>query len=292
MTELNRISLIGVESGVGANDVGCKDGPIFLRDSQHFSKLLAEFPQLRWHEIVTVLPGLSKLNAVVQLCEQLAYITEKLAQNKQRFIVLGGDHSAAVGTWSGVQSVYEDQGPIGLLWIDAHLDSHTFETTESGNIHGMPLAALLGRGATELTQLFTSQTKLLPQHVCVLGARSYEPGEWETLNELGVHVFYMDEIHARGLDDCYEEAINIVKTGTAAYGISFDLDAIDPSEAPGVSAPEPNGILREELLPLLISEIYEPNCLGIEIMEFNPHQDKNNLTENLIIDTIKALVTT
>jgi arginase len=291
MTSQDRISLVGVESGIGANNTGCGDGPIFLRDSKRFSDLIVECPQIHWHEIVTAEPGLSKLDTIVHVDEHLAYVTSTLSQNHERFIVIGGDHSAAIGTWSGVQSVYQNQGPIGLLWIDAHLDSHTFKTTISGNIHGMPLAALMGRGAETLTHLFTPQTKLLPKHVCIFGVRSFEQGELETINNLGVRVFYMDEINQRGLEDCYEEAMGIVKLGTVGYGISFDLDAIDPIDAPGVGSPVPDGIRRNDLLPLLQGEIYQPNLLGFEIMEFNPHLDKDRLTESLIIDTIRALIT-
>jgi arginase len=200
---------------------------------------------------------------------------------------LGGDHSCAIGTWSGAASAL--QGPLGLIWVDAHLDSHTPESSPSKNIHGMPLATLLGYGDPTLTGIQNAKPKILPENVVLIGIRHYEPAEHELLSTLGVKIFYMEDITEMGLDAVMTSALAIITEKTEAFGISVDVDGIDPLDAPGVGYREPNGIPAFDLLKSLKLLIQNKAFIGAEIAEFNPERDIEHKTEKLIIDLISLL---
>jgi arginase len=282
------ISLLGYASGLAAADTGCGDGPAVLAKSDLCAKLKAQGADCDWQEMFYPPAEKTVSPAVALLCARLAQRTKQLVDQQRMFTVFGGDHSCALGTWSGVSDSLKTQGALGLIWIDAHLDSHTPETTPSGNIHGMPLAALLGYGAAELTGIMGKRAKLQPQHVCIIGARSYEQGEVDLIKNLGVRVYKMPEIIQRGLEEIVQEARGIVGRGTASYGISIDLDAIDPREAPGVGSPEPNGLSSAELCRALTRLRNDSRLVGTEIAEFNPHSDRNRLSEKVIYDLLAA----
>ena len=196
-------------------------------------------------------------------------------------VVIGGDHSCAVGTWSGVRAACQP-GPLGLLWIDAHMDSHVPETSPSGALHGMPLACLLGHGVEALTHLAGSAPKLLPEHVCLFGVRSFESGEATLLSRLGVRVIFMEEIARRGFAAVWREALDHVRRGTTAYGITIDLDAIDPSDAPGVGSPVPGGIGGDEVVHALTELQNDTQLVALEIAEYNPDRDQASTTLTLL----------
>lgn len=280
---MEQLPLIGYASGIAANTDGCGDGPLRLQQSSLLTSS-------RYSWIKTLLPDLANLNklaVVANLNQKLAKTTRQLVNEQQFFAVIGGDHSSAIGTWSGVAAALAPDS-LGLLWLDAHLDSHTFETTHSGNIHGMPLACLLGYGDPALTQISLPSPKIKPEHICIIGARSYEPEEHALLKQLQVKIFYMEDIKRQGLSAVLEQGLKIVTNGTAGYGISIDLDAIDPTDAPGVSYPEPDGINGRQLCAALQQMTMHPGLTGIEITEFNPYHDEHNLTEQLIFDLLQS----
>jgi arginase len=204
-------------------------------------------------------------------------------------LVVGGDHSCAIGTWSGAALALKQRGQLGLVWIDAHMDSHTPETTLSGAIHGMPLAALLGCGAQELVSLAGFSPKLLPCHLCLVGVRSYEPAEAELLQRLGVRVFFMAEVKQRGIRAVMAEALAIARNGTAGFGISIDLDAFSPRESPGVGTPVRDGLGHLELDRVLRGIGMLPDLVALELAEFNPLRDHGNRTLELIGDLLSAI---
>lgn len=283
------LHFIGYASGIAARDQSSCMGPLILQDSEQLRQL--KHP---WQWVDTLYPtdnkkGMEALIPVAELCTRLARHSYQLAQDKQLLITLGGDHSCAIGTWSGVAAAAS--GPIGLLWIDAHMDSHTPETSPSLNIHGMPLAALLGYGPPRLTQILTPKNKLLPQHVCLLGVRSFEAGEQALLQKLGVRIYFMPEIENRGLSAVMAEALHIIHQGTVGYGISIDIDGIDPIDAPGVDTKVPGGIRGKPLLASLALLKNNPHLYAIEFAEFSPKFDVDGLTENLIFDLITAILT-
>ena len=270
--------VIGAASGAGAPDPACAEGPDALRRYRVFHD--TPLQHVEWDAILRV-PREAQdtpLHAVAALGARLAAEVETVLQAGHFPLVVGGDHSCAIGTWSGVHRALAGRGPLGLIWIDAHMDSHTFATTPSGQIHGMPLACLLGHGEAALTAIEGAEAKLRPEHVCLIGVRSYEAGEAALLHRLGVRVFEMEEIHRRGLAEVFDEALAIVRQGTAGFGVSVDLDALDPEEEPGVTTPVPGGLRRAELAAALSRLRGDPAFVAIEIVEYNPRRDRDHTT--------------
>lgn len=218
---------------------------------------------------------------------ELAEMVETALAEGAMPIILGGDHSIAIGSVAGVSSFYRKQNQkIGLIWLDAHTDINTPETSPSGNIHGMPLAALLGYGAKELTHVAGFAPKVLPEHSVVIGARSVDPGEREMIRSLGVRVFTMSELDERGLANVIEEAVNIASRNTAGIHVTMDMDFIDPFYAPGVGTPERGGATYRES-HLAMEKIAASGCvLSVEITEVNPLFDTSNQTATLAVELI------
>lgn len=281
---MKALKIIGVASGYGARDKGCGDGPAAIKEY-----LLAHH-QSKSSQIEILYPNITTADvysAIAELCRRVATLTYTFTINKTPFAVVGGDHSCAIGTWSGVAQALRNKGPAGLIWIDAHMDSHVPESSPSGAIHGMPLAVLLGFGDPRLTQLIEPAYKFLPEHVCLIGIRSYEQGEAELLRSLGVRIFYMEEIYRRGFDQVFTEALQIAKTGTAGYGVTIDLDAIDPNDAPGVGTPAAGGIRAKELLAAIDQIKQDPELVALEIAELNPQRDFQQQTLRLAVEFLR-----
>lgn len=273
------------EIGEGAQIVECKQGPQALKDFISKTNAL----DVEWGETVTSNAELDgKLATVSDFMPKLSSAVLETAQTHFP-VILGGDHSCAVGTWSALATHYKAQGDIGLIWIDAHLDSHTPETSESGAPHGMPLASLLGYGNKDLTDVQGWRTKLKPQNVVVIGARSSELGEERLLERLGVQVMDIHEVSIRGFAACLQDAIEIVSEHTVGYGITFDLDALDPNEAPGVGSPEEEGLLLDDVVSAF--EAQKPQLVGFELVEYNPAlEDDKFTTANASLAILKAIL--
>jgi len=283
------IRVIGAASGAGAPDPACAEGPDALRHYRVFHD--TPLQHVKWDAILRV-PREARdtpLHAVAALDTRLATAVERVLRAGHFPLVVGGDHSCAIGTWSGVHHALVDRGPIGLIWIDAHMDSHTFATTPSGQIHGMPLACLLGHGDAALTAIDGAEAKLCPAQVCLIGVRSYEAGEAALLHRLGVRVFDMDEVRRRGLAEVFDEALAIVQRGTAGFGVSVDLDALDPEEEPGVGTPEPGGLRRADLAAALSRLRGNPAFIAMEIVEYNPRRDRGHVTADATGDLLSAI---
>ena len=274
---MHPVRLIGVACGLGAPDHGCADGPLFLRELKVFQE--GNIPAA-WEDMLWPDPAIleSAIAATSELYSRLATHVQNVLEAGHFPLVVGGDHSCAIGTWSGVHQWLGTRSSLGLVWIDAHMDSHTFVTTPSGALNGMPLACLLGYGEQALTSIGTTAPKLHPEHVCLLGVRSFEEGEAALLKKLGVRVIGMEEIRKRGVPATLAEAITIASNGTAGYGVSIDLDVLDPSEEPGVGSPASGGLLCSELEQALHQLRDDPAMLAMEIVEYNPHHDRGQLT--------------
>ncbi len=292
-----KLNVFGASSCLGAKDHDCEGGPRAL----YALGLLRQFerkgyePELRHLRAPAVgdpakEDGEEKLSLISAYCHELALGVRDSVKAHEMFVVIGGDHSCAVGTWSGAAVALVDKGPVGLIWVDAHMDSHTPFTSQSGAIHGMPLAALLGRGAGALTSILSPQVKLSAQNVCLVGVRSFEYEEKELLEHMGVRIYSQPEVKARGLAEVMNEARAIVKENTFAYGLSIDLDAIDPHDAPGVGSPEPNGLSARALVEELKQFRGDEQLLGVEVVELNPVKDKLGRTSALAMDLLLAIV--
>lgn len=268
------VPFIGLASGIGGGNPGSADGPLFLKNNLLLSA--------NWRKILSYTGIAPKpLETIASLNHQYAQEIAPLVKEDSFFISIGGDHSSGIGVWSAAASTLRSQGDLGLIWIDAHMDAHTFQTTESGNIHGMPVAVLLGHGEKSLTQIGDSFPKVKPENLVLMGIRSFEKGEAELLNALNVRIYYMDEVADRGFQTVFKEALEIVSRNTAGFGVSFDLDSIDPKDAPAVGTPVPGGIGAEEFLHALrLFEEFPP--LGFELVEFNPSLDQDNRSLELI----------
>ena len=290
----DKLHLIGYASGAAGANPHCGEGPLVIQQSSFLSALTNAGMAIQWEAMIhpaVLSTSVLRIDEIVQqLCEALAKKVSVLVSQKQFLVVIGGDHTCAIGTWSGVYDAVHQEGDIGLIWIDAHMDSHTPETSESGRLHGMPLASLMGYGYPTLTSILHYGPKLKPENICLIGVRSFERGEAELLKRLNVRVYLMEEIKERGLSIVIQEAADRIRSQTVAYGLSLDLDSIDPKEAPGVGVPEPDGIHGGDLLSSLSSLVADPKLAAMEIVEFDPERDRDQITEKLIIRFLEMLV--
>ena len=282
-----RIDLIGVASGLGGADAGCAQAPARLAAAGLDARLRRAGADARW--AATLVPrrnGTGASGAVAQLGAQLAALVAGSVRGGRLPCVIGGDHSCAAGTWAGVARALEPRGRVGLVWIDAHMDAHTPGTSSSGRLHGMPLAALLGQCDHALAGL--QDGVVAGCDVCLVGVRSHEPEEAVLLERLGVRVFGMGEVMRRGLARVLEDALAIANDGTAGYGITLDLDALEPREAPAVATPAPAGILGEELLAALAPLAGDARLAAFELAEYCPRLDRDGRTERLVMRILGA----
>lgn len=279
-----QIELIGAAWGLGGADPGCAEAPRVL------APLLAERLQRCG---ASAMPGpmlepqpteRRKQLAVSKLCGLLAAAVANSLRRGRLPCVIGGDHSCAGGTWTGVARTL--QGELGLIWIDAHMDSHTPGTSHTGRLHGMPLAWLLGQDDDPLYGLAAGVVD--PRRVSLLGVRSFEPEEEERLERLGVRVFHIAEVRNRGLDAVFSDALAIATTGTAGFGISIDLDVVTPEEAPGVGTPVPGGISGPQLARALERIGGRPDLLCVELVEYLPRLDADARSARVAIEALAA----
>lgn len=289
------VAFIGYASGWGAQIRETEKGPSSFLNSGILNSLTSSW---MWQEMlmpsqqakdVVLPPGLLTLPYIEDVCRRTALAVQASLQADDFPVVIGGDHSVAIGTWAGVVRHFKTKKEFGLIWIDAHMDAHTMETTPSQAYHGMPLAALLGFGEESLVNLLEKGPVLSPQHVCLIGVRSYEVGEASLLKRLGVRIYFMEEVQTRGFQTILNEALQHVKKGTKGFGLSIDLDGFDPEEAPGVGTPEPDGLKAKEILPALSMIQNDPFFKALEIVEYNPDRDRNNKTLTLMRDLLLKL---
>ena len=283
------VCIVGAASGRGARNEGCEAGPEVLRRSQLSTRLWQAGLDPIWDATIQPEATTDDTAAVRGVCTRLARRVLNIIERGAFPLVVGGDHSCAIGTWSGVAAAVRSRGPLGLIWIDAHMDAHTPATSPSGALHGMPLACLLGHGEPSLVAAIEGQA-LAPHRVCLIGVRSFEPDEAELLSRLGVRVFSMDEVAKRGLPAVMSEAQAIATRGTAGYGVTIDLDVIDPAEAPGVGSPVPWGLECAALTDALAAMKDDPRLIAAEIAEYNPRIDNEAQTAGVVVQLATALL--
>ena len=229
------------------------------------------------------------LSEIARASGLLGRKVERIMERGHFPLVLGGDHSIAVGTVSGIASFCQRQGKkLGLLWIDAHGDINTPETSPSGNIHGMPLAALLGFGARELTEIGGVAPKLEARKIALVGIRSLDSGEKSRLKETGVQVHTMADIDRHGADSIMKMALARVTDGTDYVHVSFDLDAVDPTVAPGVGTPVKGGLDYREA-HLIMEVIADAGVMtSLEMVEVNPILDQGNTSAAFAVELVQS----
>jgi arginase len=281
MTKARTIGIVGAAVGRGAQDSGCQFGPAALRRRGLVGHLRRAGVNASWVRTLTARSEGDSLSAVRALCAELSQSVDEVLRTGAMPLVLGGDHSCAIGTFAAVSAVTRTRGPLGLLWIDAHMDAHVPATSPSGAWHGMPLACLLGYGEPELLEI-TGPHALKAEHVCLVGVRSFEAGEAALLARLGVRVFFIDEVQRRGLDSVMQEAHEIVTRGTVGFGITLDVDALDPREAPGVGSPAENGLQADDLVQSVGRFAHDARLAALEITEYNPLHDVAGRTAGIV----------
>ncbi|MBL0942121.1 MAG: arginase [Alphaproteobacteria bacterium] len=294
-----KISIIGSASGWGARIRSTEQGPDFLNSFGLVEKLTNSLLEIKWARTIYPQHKAAELDlndvtlALFELVPHIENIFQTVLSelNAQHFpVVLGGDHTMAIGTWSAVTYALNAVQNFGLIWIDAHMDAHTLKTSPSRAYHGMPIACLLGHGVPELVNIGGLGAKLRPEHIVQIGTRSFEEGEDKLLKYLGVKIFSMEEVQIRGVESIMEEALTIVTRGTKGFGLSIDLDGFDPDEAPGVGSPEANGLRKKEVLRVLPKLAKHSQFKAFEVSEFNPERDIEQITAHLILDLTKVLL--
>lgn len=242
------------------------------------------------HEIKD--PKLKYLPLIQVAMVDLATRVEKTVAAGECPLVLGGDHSIAIGTIAGVAGHFKKAGKkLGMIWIDAHGDSNTAETTPSGNIHGMSHAVAFGRGADELVEIggfAPGESKLDPSSSCIIGARDIDRLEKDVLRDIGVKVFTMEQVDRRGVYDCMREAIDIASGGTDGIHVSFDVDGMDPSIAPGVGTPVHGGLSYRETHTIMELIAEGGQLVSLEVAEVNPILDVRNTTAEVAVEMVAS----
>lgn len=278
------VRFIGAAVSAGGRHTGCRLGPAVFRrfyqrshHDMHWQATVQESQFQPDHQQPIVTSFVKRLSAEVQ----------QVVKKHDFPVVIGGDHSCALGTWDGVAK--QCPGPIGLLWIDAHMDAHTPASSPSGNIHGMPVATLLGAQTLDSLSFLSQHRIIAPQYCCLVGVRSYEAPEPELLSRLGVTYFTQQDIEEQGMSSVIEKALKIVNACTNGFGLSIDLDVIDPHDAPGVTVAEPAGLKADDLIRSLNKVRFSSRLRGLEISELNPKFDHGSSTVALVsrlVDTI------
>lgn len=291
-----QISVIGVPIDFGQMRRGVDMGPSAIRYAGAIERLEAightvndegdiyvpNAAQLEVH------PKLRNLGAVVEACTQLSNRVKETVEQKKFPLILGGDHSIAIGTLAGLAHHYKN---LGVIWYDAHADMNTAETSPSGNIHGMPLAVAMGMGHEKLTSIGGSEAKIKPENLVIIGARSVDDGEKALIKEKGIKVYSMHEIDRLGMTAVMKDALEyLASRNVDGVHLSLDLDGLDPLHTPGVGTPVPGGITYRES-HLAMEMLQESGVLtSAEFVEVNPVLDTKNSTANVAVELMGSLL--
>ena len=295
MQHLN-ISLIGVPLDFGQSRRGVDMGPSAIRYAGAIGRIESIGHQVTDEGDVQVSvverkkhsnSNLKNLDEVIQATTELALKVAKVVEAGRFPLVLGGDHSIAIGTLAGLTDKYKN---LGVIWYDAHADFNTAETSPSGNIHGMPLAVSVGLGHKSLVNIHSEGQKIKPENVVIIGARSVDPEERQLIKEQGVKVFTMHEIDRYGMTAVMEDALAYLRSrGVDGVHLSLDLDGLDPLYTPGVGTPVPGGISYRE--SHLAMEMLEDSGMitSAEFVEVNPILDEKNKTADVAVGLMGSL---
>ncbi|HEV2022893.1 MAG TPA: arginase [Terriglobales bacterium] len=289
-----KIRVIGVPLDLGQSRRGVDMGPSAVRVAGLEARLeaLGHTVEDAGNILVAIAeqkkegdPKAKYLKEIVATCTKHADLVLKTLEAGKIPIVLGGDHSVAVGTMAGVAEFHRRLGhKVGLIWIDAHTDINTPETSPSGNVHGMPLAAIMGLGPAELANIVNFSPMVAPENCVLVGVRDIDVVEKENVRKAGVEVYTMRDIDERGMRAVMEEALRIAGRGTAGYHISLDMDWIDPEDAPGVGTPVRGGATYREAHLVMEAIADHGRMTSFEIVEVNPVIDEHNRTADLAVE--------
>lgn len=299
LNPMRDIGVVAVSIDLGAGRRGVDMGPSALRVAGLRERLegmgyrIREGGTVHAHGPEAAPQGESRLrylDEITQVCQETwTLVTEALDQGCFP-LILGGDHSLSIGSVAAVSAHHQARGErIGCLWVDAHTDMNTPETTPSGNIHGMSLAVLAGMGPPSLTGLAgTPAPAVEPRNICVIGARDIDESEKEMVKESGIRVFTMSEIDERGIGPVVDEALERLNDGTAGFHLSYDLDGLDPQVAPGVGTPVPGGLTYREGHLVCEKVARRGTMVSLEVVEVNPVLDQENRTARMAVELVAS----
>jgi len=289
-----KIRVIGVPLDLGQSRRGVDMGPSAVRVAGLEARLEAlGFVVEDAGNTTVALPEQKKeghprakyLKEITATCTKHAELVLKTLETGKTPVVLGGDHSVAAGTVAGVAEFFRKQNQkLGLLWIDAHTDINTPESSPSGNVHGMPLAAIMGLGPPELANIFGFSPKVAPENCVLVGVRDIDAAEKENVRKAGVEVYTMRDIDERGMRAVMEDALRAAGRGTAGYHVSLDMDWVDPEDAPGVGTPVRGGATYREAHLAMEIIADHGRLTSFEIVEVNPVIDEHNQTADLAVE--------
>ena len=294
----SHIAIIGVPLDLGAGRRGVDMGPSAIRMAnlnRRVASLGYAVEDLGNVEVVqaeTTPEGSGQakyLPEIAATCSRLAAVVGKALERATLPLALGGDHSIAVGTASGVSRFFREKGHnVGILWLDAHADMNTPDTSPSGNVHGMPLACVVGMGPRELTELYGYAPKIHPRNAVIVGLRDVDQLEKPHVRDSGVRAFTMRDIDERGLRSVMDEAIRLASDGTAGFILSLDMDFVDPRDAPGVGTPVRGGVTYREAHLAMEMICDSGQMVAMELVEVNPVIDEANRTGDLAVELVMS----
>jgi len=292
------ISILGAPLDLGAGRRGVDMGPSALRVANLNARLaklgyaVEDLGNVEVEQQESARPGAGNaryLPQITRTCRELAERVEKIADKGKIPLVLGGDHSVAIGTIAGMSHSFRRRGKsLGVIWVDAHTDMNTPATSPSGNVHGMPLACVVGKGPRPLTHLFGYAPKANPANVVLVGIRDVDATERDIVKKSGVQVFTMRHIDEMGMHEVMAQAIQIAGDGTDGIHVSLDMDGVDPDEAPGVGTPVPGGITYREAHLAMEIICDSRRMVSMEVVEVNPVLDVANRTANLAVELVMS----
>jgi arginase len=294
------VRLIGVPLDLGAGRRGVDMGPSAFRVAEVDARIAALGHDVEDRGDLRVKiqetqgagdPRLKYLKEIVDTCERLRDVVGEAMAAGATPVVLGGDHSVAMGTVAGLARHYRGRKEkLGLVWFDAHADANTADTSPSGNIHGMPLAAVMGLGAPSLVNLAGFSPMVDGARAALVGIRDVDPGERANVRASGIGAFTMRDIDERGMRSVMEEAIKRASAGTAGIHVSFDMDGMDPDYAPGVGTPAPGGLSYREAHLAMEMLADTGRVVSAEFVETNPILDHRNGTATLGVELLCSLL--
>lgn len=294
---MSAIDILGVPMDLGASRRGVEMGPSAVRLARLAARLESLGHQVTdagdvpvpTRETLGLAHGIEYLETITAVCRDLAERTTTITSAGRVPLVLGGDHSIAAGSVAGTAAAFARRGErIGLIWLDAHGDLHVPTTSESGNVHGMPMAHLLGHGHASLAHLLSPAAAVRAEHAVIIGARDLDQAEREHAGAWGVRIYTMREIDERGMRAVLQEAIARVSAGTAGIHVSLDLDFVDPKEAPGVGTPVRGGATWREAHLAMETLCDTGRIVAMDLVEVNPVLDEFNHTAELAVGLVAS----
>ncbi len=277
--------LIGCSMHLGVSDKGLQ---------RSIDALSGRYPDLNIEKIDEIilpeenLENLKNLNSVVATCTSIARKTDSIVKRGNIPVFIGGDHASAIGTISGVANNIKD---LGVIWVDSHSDINTDKSTISGNIHGMPVSAIMGYGQEKLVRILDARKRILPQNVVLFGVRDMDPLEKEIVKSLNIKIYTYDEIVKRGLNICLKEAKEYLSNITKLH-ISFDLDSMNPDLIKGVTVPVEGGFDENDVYQIFDYLLAEFSVSSMDIVEYNPVYDTDLYTAEFVHSLIQRILAT